>query len=118
MATNYRGEGKVIDYTAGGTIAAGDVVIAGDTVGIALVDMVSGDVGAVAIEGVFQVTKVAGTVWNQGDAIDWDASATAFQKGVTPASGDVVLCGIAVLAAASGATTASLKLTNAGAAVT
>jgi predicted RecA/RadA family phage recombinase len=118
MATNYVGEGKVIDYTAGGTISAGDVVVAGDTVGIALVDMVSGDVGAVAIEGVFTVAKTAGTAWAQGDAIGWDASASEFHKDPTLAAGDVALCGIAVVAAASAATTASLKLTNAGAAVT
>ena len=110
MTTSYVGEGKVLDYVAGGTITAGDAVITGSTVGIAIVDMVSGETGAIGIEGVFTVTKVAGTAWVQGDKIDWDASATAFQKGVTPAAGDVVGAGIASVAAASAATTAQLKL--------
>lgn len=120
MTTNYVGEGKVIDYVAGGTISAGDVVVTGDTVGIALVDMVSGETGAVAIEGIFTVAKTTGTAWVQGDAIDWDASASEFHKGVTPAAGDVVSAGIATAAAASAAATGQLKLLGGalGAAVT
>lgn len=118
MTTTQVADGKVINYVAGATIAAGAVVVSGDTVGIALVSGVSGDTIAVAIEGVWQVTKVAGTAWVQGDALAWDASATAFQKGPTPASGDVLLCGLAYTAAASGATTGQIKLTQSGLAVT
>ena len=120
MATSYVGEGKTLNYVAGGTIAVGDILVVGDTVGVALVAGVSGDVIAMAIEGVFTVAKTTGTAWVQGDAIDWDASASEFHKGVTPASGDVVLCGIASAAAASAAATGTLKLLGGavGAAVT
>lgn len=110
MATNYVGEGKVLDYVAGATIAVNEVLIVGDTVGIALKAAVSGDVIPMAIEGIFTVAKTAGTAWVQGDAIDWDESATEFHKGVTPATGDVVSAGIASAAAASAATTGTLKL--------
>lgn len=110
MATNYVSEGSVIDYVAGATIAAGDVVQFGDIVGIALVAGVSGDIIAVATKGIFTVPKTTGTAWVQGDAIDWDDGAGEFHKGVTPATGDVVSCGIAPVLAASGAATAQLKL--------
>ena len=120
MATNYVGEGKVLDYVAGATITVGDVLVVGDTVGIALKSGVSGDVLPMAIEGVFTVAKTTGTAWVQGDAIDWDASASEFHKGVTPASGDVVSAGIASAAAASAAATGTIKLLGGalGAAVT
>lgn len=119
MATTQVADGKVINFVAAGAVASGAVVVTGDTVGIALsAAAASGDVIAVAIEGVWTVAKTTGTAWVQGDAIDWDASASEFHKGVTPATGDVALCGIAYAAAASAAATGQLKLTQAGAAVT
>ena len=111
MATNYIGEGKVLDFTAGGAVAVGAVVAMGDIVGIALVAAAaSGDVIAVAIEGVFTVAKTTGTAWAQGAAIDWDSGSSEFHDGVTPASGDVVSCGIAAVAAASADATGQIKL--------
>ena len=120
MATNLVADGKVLDYTAGGTVSAGDVIVTGDTVGVLLKGGVSGDVLPLAITGVWTVAKTTGTAWVQGDAIDWDASATEFHKGVTPASGDVVSAGIAYTAAASAAATGQIKLLGGalGAAVT
>jgi predicted RecA/RadA family phage recombinase len=111
MGTKFRQKGDVLDHVAGGAIAADDVVVMGDTIGIAEVDLATGETGAVAVEGVFEVPKTAGTAWAQGDSIDWDASAGEFHKGITPAAGDVAACGIAAKAAASGDTTAWLKLT-------
>lgn len=113
MARTYKQPGEVLEHAnaSGSAISAGDVVVMGDIVGIALVDIPDGESGSVAIEGVFTVAKVAGTAWAQGDKIDWDASAGAFDLGVTPASGDVTLAGVAAVAAASAATTAELKLT-------
>ncbi|MDH3595719.1 MAG: DUF2190 family protein [Rhodospirillales bacterium] len=114
MATNLHADGNVLDYVAGGTVSSGDVIVTGDTVGVLLKGGVSGDVLPLAIVGVFTVAKTAGTAWVQGDAIDWDASASAFHKGVTPAAGDVVSAGIAYAAAASAATTASIRLLGGG----
>lgn len=113
MTTKYVGEGKVLDYAnAGAAIASGDVVVTGDTVGIALKDIpATTGVGPIAIEGVFTVDKTAGTAWVQGDSIDWDASASKFHKGATPATGDVLLCCVAAAAAGSAAVTGQVKLT-------
>lgn len=112
---SYQGEGKVVNHTAGSAITAGDVVELGDSIGIALVDIANGAVGAVAIEGKFTVAKATGTAWSQGDKLDWDTSASNFGKGITEATGDISDCAIAAEDAASGAETADVILTNPGA---
>lgn len=115
MATNFVNEGAVVEYTAGADISSGDVVAMGDSVGIALTDIANGATGSVMIEGVFTVAKVAGTAWSAGDKLDWDASASAFAKGITEATGDISDCAIAFGDAATAATTATVKLSNPGA---
>lgn len=113
MARKFKQKGDVLTYTnAGSAIAAGAVVAMADLVGIAEVDIAATTgVGTVAIEGVHLVPKIAGTAWVLGDSVDWDASAVAFGKGITPAAGDVLLAAVAFQAAASGDTTAYVKLT-------
>jgi len=115
MAKNFVHEGTAVEYTAGADISSGDVVAMGDSIGIALTDIANGATGAVAIEGVFTVAKAAGTAWNCGDKLDWDASASAFAKGITEATGDISDCAIAFGDAETAATTATVKLTNPGA---
>ena len=114
MATNYRQPGDVLDYTAGADIASGEFVALGDSIGVALNDIAGGSTGPVAVEGVFEVAKTAGTAWALGDKLDWDASASAFDKGLTAASGDIAGCAIAAADALAAATTATVKLANPG----
>ncbi len=111
MAKTYHQNGDVLDIVAGSAISAGDVVVSGDLVGIAVNDIASGDIGAIAVEGVFQVTKVAGEAWVVGDKIGYDLSATAFDKTFTGATGDVTNCGVAAVAAGSADTVGYIKLT-------
>src|SRR5690554_6265851 len=113
MGRTYQQQGAVLDYTngTGSDISADDVVAVGDCIGIALVDIADGETGAVAIDGMFQVTKVAGTAWTQGAKLDWDASAEAFDVDITAAAGDVEDCGIAALAAATADTVGYIRLT-------
>lgn len=111
MARTYQAPGLVLQHTAAATISAGDPIKMGDTLGIALSDAVSGDVISVSVEGVHEVVKVAGTAWTQGAKVDYDASASGFNIGITPAAGDVSDAGVAALAAASAATVGYLKLT-------
>lgn len=112
MANNSIGPGDILDYTNGGSaIASGDPVVMGDLVGVALVDIASGETGSVQIAGAFTLPKIAGTAWAQGDKLDWDASVGAFGKGITSAAGDVTLCAVAAKAAASGDTAGEVKLT-------
>lgn len=113
MGSKYTQKGDVLTYEngSGSDISANDIVVMGDTVGIALVDIADGEEGSVAIAGVYEVAKAAGTAWSQGDVVDWDASAEAFDIGITPATGDVSGCGIAAAGAADADTTGYVLLT-------
>lgn len=111
MATNYYAEGNRLDIVAGSAISSGDVVVSGDLVGIAAADIASGDTGAIGVEGVYKVTKVAGEAWVVGDKIGYDASASGFDKTFTGATGDVTDCCVAAVAAGSADTVGYVKLT-------
>lgn len=111
MATSFHAVGDTLDIVAGSAISSGDVVVTGDIVGIALTDIASGDTGAIAVEGVYKVTKVAGEAWAVGDKIGYDVSATGFDLTFTGATGDVTNCGVAAVAAGSADVVGYLKLT-------
>lgn len=114
MATNYIQPGSVIEHTASADISSGDVVVIGNIIGVALVDIANGSTGSVAIEGVFTVPKVSGAVISQGESLTYDVSASAFDdSSATPASGDVTgPPAVAVEDGASGETTLAVKLTG------
>lgn len=112
MATNYVSDGGVILYSnSGSAISSGDVVVVGEQIGVALVDIANGATGSVQIDGVFSLPKVSGAVIAQGESVIWDASAGAFDdNAATPATGDVSGCCVAVEAAGDGVTTIAVKL--------
>lgn len=113
MTTKYSQKGDVLSYTAGGAIVSGAVVELKHCVGIALsAAAASGDVIAVAVEGVYLVPKTTGTAWVTGEKVIWDTSAAKFDgSGATPATGDITGAAIAWGAAASADATAYVKLT-------
>jgi len=110
MATNYIADGQTVDYTSGATIAAGDLVVVGGLVGVAIDDMVSGDVGVVRIAGVVEVDKQASLVVAQGDLLYCDATSGELDK--TAAS--QTLAGTAFSAEIAGTSTVKVIL-NVGA---
>lgn len=114
MATNFKQEGDVIQYTAGANITSGQVVAIGNVLGIALVAIANGASGQVALEGVFTVPKVSGAVIAQGESLTWDASAAAFDDNLaTPATGDITGAAChAFEAAGNGVTTLAVKFTG------
>jgi predicted RecA/RadA family phage recombinase len=116
MASSYQQEGSVITYSnAGSAIAAGDVVVMGHTIGIALSAIAATTgTGPVAIEGVFSgIPKVSAAVFAQGEKLIWDVSAGKFDdSAATPATGDVTGAAIAWVAGANLETTCTIKLTN------
>ncbi len=69
-----RFEGEKVNYTPGGAIAAGDVVIAGDIVGVAEAAIPANELGAISIKGVFEMPKTAGdgTALTYGQTVAWD----------------------------------------------
>jgi len=64
--------GNAIDYTPGSAVTAGDVIVLGNTIAIAKLDIVANVLGALATRGVFGGVKATGAI-NLGDAVYWDA---------------------------------------------
>lgn len=66
--------GEAVDYTPGADVAAGDVVVQGDLIGVAKRDIKTGVLGALAVVGVFDFPKEAGggVTFSYGDLAYWD----------------------------------------------
>lgn len=111
---NYSGQGRTLDFSPASDTAGGAAMVMGDTVGVAVGEIAAGETGAVAVEGVYELPKVAGTAWTVGQALDFDASESAFTVGLTAASGDVTRCAVVAAPATSAATVGLVKLTNPG----
>ncbi len=95
---NYIQPGNKIQYTAGGTLASGAIVVIGKRIAILDVALTNGQVGTATLQGVFKLKKATGTAWVQGDKLFYDAGTGELTKtgaGNTPA-------GSAFSAAASG----------------
>jgi predicted RecA/RadA family phage recombinase len=111
MATaRFIQNGNSIDYTPGADVSAGDVIVQGDLVGIAKLDIAAGALGALAVTGVFDVTKATGTstAITAGTRLYWDAA-----DGVAKAddeSGANKYLGKAVAAAADADATVRVRL--------
>ena len=122
MATNHvKGEINTVNYTAGSAISSGDVIVIGGTdakkvrVGVALGDIASGSVGAVAITGCWTMAKVSAAVIKQGDSVNWDSSVPAVEDNAhTTAAGDVAEFGMADAAGANGDTTIAVWIDQPG----
>jgi len=78
MATaTFRHQGASIDHTPAADVAAGDVIVQGELVGVARLDIKAGAIGALAVEGVFDFPKAVGasTALITGTDVFWDAAA-------------------------------------------
>jgi len=77
MKAVYVQKGDDIDYTPSADVGAGDVVVIGTALlGIAKLDIKSGELGALSLKGVFDMPKTAGTgtAIANGVAVYWDAT--------------------------------------------
>lgn len=72
----YVHEGHMVDYTPSAKVAAGDVVVQGALVGIAIKDIAANALGALAVTGVFDVAKsvASGSAITAGTNLYWDDS--------------------------------------------
>jgi predicted RecA/RadA family phage recombinase len=84
MQATFVQEGRSVDYTPGGDVAAGQVVILAALVGIAKLAIAAGKLGSLAVEGVFDVVQAA-VVFAVGGAVYWDADGDPV--GGTPGTG-------------------------------
>lgn len=109
---NFIQKGGAVQVTLTEAVSSGDVVKLSHCLGVAVTDGGIGDTIAVEIEGVFEVPKVTGIAFLQGEKLMWDYSASKFTGAyATPASGDVTGAAIALQSAVQDDTTCIAKLT-------
>jgi predicted RecA/RadA family phage recombinase len=101
-------EGRIVDYTPGADVAAGDVVVQGDLVGVAKVEIKSGKLGALSVDGVYDFAKNTGVAYTVGQLLYWDDAANVV---TTTATGNKLI-GKVVRAAASADTTVRVRLSQ------
>lgn len=108
MKARYVQKGESIDYTPIADVAAGDVVIVNDLLGIVKLDISAGTLGALALVGVYDVEKATGasTAITKGAKLYWDAD----NKVATASAGSNKYMGNAVDAAADADETVRVRL--------
>jgi len=76
MSTKYIQTGAAVDYTPGADVKSGAVVVQGDLVGVAKLDIPAGKLGALAVTGVFDFPKATGTgaAIAAGTRVYWDTT--------------------------------------------
>ncbi len=74
MQATFVHEGASIDYTPGAAVAAGDVVVQGELVGVAKTPIAASALGSLAVDGVFDFAKATGggTAITAGATVYWD----------------------------------------------
>ncbi len=105
MLARYVQKGDSIDYRPSEAVAAGDVVVIADLVGIARLDIEAGTLGSLAVVGVFDIVKADGAV-PSGSTVYWDFGA----KKATLVSGSNHYLGKAIAAAGAGDETVRVLL--------
>lgn len=108
MSNTFKQPGEVMDYlnSSGSAIATGTPIVVGTRVGVALATIANGAIGPVAMSGVHTLAKLSTDVVAQGALLYWD---NTNKRLTTTASGNT-LAGYAFTGAASGVTSADVKL--------
>ena len=108
MAVRYIQDDESVDYTPGSNVTAGDVVVQGDLVGVAKLDILAGRLGALAVEGVFDFPKstAGGSAIAVGTTVYWNAGA---QQATATATGNKLI-GKTTTAAADADATVRVRL--------
>lgn len=90
MDARYIQRAESIDIVPNSPVASGEIVIRNGLVGVARLPISAGELGALALSGVFDVIKTARCSFSVGAAVFWDASR---RSAVT--SGEIML-GLAI----------------------
>lgn len=108
--TKFVHEGAAIDYTPAVDTPSGTVVVQGDLVGTTRVDLVAGQLGALAVQGVFDFPKATsgGSGFTVGALAYWDATGELATKTATGNK----LIGKAIVAAADGDSIVRVRLSQ------
>lgn len=105
-------DGNAIDYTPGSAVASGDVVVQGELVGIAKTAIAANALGALVVDGVFDLPKATGgsTAITAGALVYWDATNSVATT--DDASGTNKLLGKTIAAAADADATVRVRLSQ------
>ena len=95
----YVQPGNTITLTAPYAVASGDGLLVGSIFGVAAGTAALGEAVEAALNGVYDLKKVASQAWAAGDKVYWDNTAKEATK--TTTSNTVI--GVAVVAVAGGA---------------
>ena len=79
--------GETIRFTAGADLTSGDLVVVGNVAVVVVNTVASGEEAVGFTNGVFEVPKLAASVFTQGDSVNYLTSTKAVQS-VAPGSGD------------------------------
>ncbi|MBN8605076.1 MAG: DUF2190 family protein [Planctomycetes bacterium] len=101
-------EGHYIDYTPVGALASGDVVVQGDLVGVTVRPIAAGELGSLAVDGIFDFNKNTGVAFTVGTILFWDDTNNV----VTTTSAGNKSIGKVVRAAALTDTTVRIRLSQ------
>lgn len=104
MEAKFVAPANTVDYTPSADVAAGDIVVQGALIGVAVADIPANTLGAIAVEGTFDIVKDENAI-SAGAAVFWDAVA-----GNATATTKTAALGVAVEAAADTASTVRVKL--------
>ena len=107
---NYIQEGKSLDYVPAVDVLGGDFVTEGSIVGVVVADTLTGELGAISTEGVFELPKATATVFAYGDPVMVPAAASSRNVDVIADAGTGVSVGVVVQAAGSGPLVVRVKL--------
>lgn len=101
-------DGRYIDHTPAGALASGDVVVQGDLVGVAVRPLSAGELGSLAVDGIFDFAKVPAGPYTVGTILYWDDTANVV---TTTATGNKQI-GKVVRAAGATDTTVRVRLSQ------
>ncbi len=112
MPVSFVHEGLNIDYTPGADVAAGDVVVQADLVGVVNRNTKANEKGALAVFGVFDFPKAAGAgvTFAAGAKAYWDDANNLAVTG--DGGGANKLIGKTVLAAANGDSLVRIRMSQ------
>jgi predicted RecA/RadA family phage recombinase len=90
MIAQYIQDGDYVDYTPGADVVTGQVVVQNDLIGVATRPIPANTLGALAVEGVFDVPKstAGGSAIGAGVTVYWNAGA---QQATATAGGNKLL---------------------------
>jgi len=106
MSKLFVQDGNFVTLTAPYALTSGQGALVGTLFGVAMSDIANGVAGTFAIEGVHVLAKATGIAWTQGALLYWDNT----NKNVTNVTTSNTRIGIALIAAASGDTTGTVRL--------